>query len=248
MTNLRRHPLAAAAGDLVIGNRCAGCAAPGLQLCSECLAALAPRTRRCWPDPCPGVLVAPPPVTPWCAAAYAAVTRRVLIEFKENRRDGLAKPLARLLTAALAAAMAQPPASKGWILVPMPSRRATVRTRGYDAVMLLARIAAGQLRRDGHDVVVTRSLRHRRRVADQAGLNAQQRHDNLDGALRGVVRRWPAGRQAIAVDDVITTGATLSAAVHALREAGADIRRAAVVAATPRETSPGRRAADREWD
>lgn len=204
-------------------------------LCAACRAALRPRTRRCPPDPCPDGLLLPEPVTPWCAAPYADVARRVLLEFKEYRRDGLAEPLADLLVAALVAATAQPPASTGWTLVPMASRRASVRARGYDAVLLLSRIAAARLRRRGEDVVVSRALRHRRRVADQAGLGAEQRYRNLDGALRSVVRRWPAGRQVVVVDDVVTTGATLSAAVRALRDSGAEVRRAVVVAATPRD-------------
>lgn len=185
---------------------------------------------------------------PWCAAPYADVTRRVLIEFKEQRRDGLAEPLARLLSASLDAAIGQSPGAAGWTLVPMASRRATVRARGYDPVLVLARLAAARLRRRGRDVVVTRALRHRRRVADQAGLSAEQRFRNLDGALRAVVTHWPPGRRAIVVDDVITTGATLSAAVRALREAGATVDRAAVVAATPRHPGPARRvAAGRPW-
>lgn len=245
MTNLRRNPLAAAAGDLMIGMCCAGCAAPGLSLCDACRDALTPRPRRCLPDPCPGGLLVPEPVTPWCAASYAGVTRRVLIEFKENRRDGLAERLAALLEAAVRAAMAQPSRPSGWTLVPMASRRAAVRARGYDAVLLLTRLAASRLRRGGHDVIVTRSLRHRRSVADQAGLSSRQRMLNLDGALRSVVRNWPGERRVIVVDDVITTGATLSAAVRALRAAGAEVRCAAVVAATPKMLPPTRRVAGR---
>lgn len=248
MRNPLRHPLAAAAADLVIGMRCAGCGVPGPLLCDSCRVALAPRVRRCLPDPCPPALLEPVPVSPWCAAPYTDVTRRVLIEFKEQRRDGLAGPLAQLLCAAVDAAIGESPGARGWTLVPMASRRATVRARGYDPVLVLTRLAAGWLRRRGRDVVVTRALRHRRRVADQAGLSAEERFRNLDGALRAAVTRWPARRGVVVVDDVLTTGATLSAAVRALREAGAPVDRAAVVAATPRHGgSPRRVASARRW-
>lgn len=242
MTNPIRHPLAAAAADLVVGVRCAGCEAPGLLLCDACRARLRPRARRCPPDPCPSALLEPEPVVPWCAATYADVVRRVLIEFKEQRRDGLAAPLAGLLYAAIRAAIRDPPAA-GWTLVPVTSRRATVRSRGYDAVLVLTRLVAARLRRHGHDVLVCRALRHRRSVADQAGLTADQRRRNLDGALRSTVRSWPPERRVVVVDDVITTGATLSAAVRALREEGATVDRAAVVAATPRLPDSSRRVA-----
>ncbi|UYM04047.1 ComF family protein [Solicola gregarius] len=236
MTDLRT--LSAAAADLVVGMRCAGCGLPGLQLCQTCRQALRPRARSCWPDPCPPELLTPTPVPPWCAAAYAGVVRAVLLEYKERGRDGLAEPLAGLLVAALRGLFATEASPGGWTLVPMASRRATVRSRGYDGVLLLSRIAARRLRGSGHDVLVTRSLRHRRRVADQAGLNATQRRENLDGALRSVVGRWSRRRAVVVVDDVVTTGATAAAAVSALRDSGAPVVGAAVLAATPRR--PGR--------
>lgn len=228
--------LAAAAADLVVGMRCAGCELPGLQLCAHCRAALRPDPRRCWPDPCPQGLLDPTPVTPWCSAAYAGVVRAVLLQYKERGRDGLAGPLCGLLTASLQAVLATEPSVGGWTVVPMASRRQTVRARGYDGVLLLARLAAGRLRRQGYDVRVRRALRHRRTVADQAGLSATQRWENLDGALRIVGSRWSPERKVIVVDDVVTTGATLAAATRALREAAAPVVGAAVLAATPRQS------------
>ena len=216
--------------------RCAGCELPGLQLCTSCRDALRANPRRCWPDPCPPGLLEPAPVPPWCSAAYAGVVRAVLLQYKERGRDGLAGPLAALLTASIRASLAAEQSAACWALVPMASRRSTVRARGYDGVLLIARLAAGQLRRQGYDVRVRRALRHRRAVADQAGLSATQRHENLRGALRSVSARWPPDRRVIVVDDVVTTGATLAAAAEALRDAGAPVVGAAVVAATPRRS------------
>lgn len=80
-----------------------------------------------------------------------------------------------------------------------------------------------------------RALEHRRRVADQAGLSASDRAANLSGAMRA--RFDLSGRRVIVLDDVITTGATLAEAARALREAGAEVSAAAVVAATARRIS-----------
>lgn len=228
------HALVAAAADLLTGTKCAGCAAPGVALCDTCRAQLEPRPRSCRPDPCPASLLDPTPVTPWCAATYHGVARRVLLQFKERGRDGLAETLAELLAAATEAAMAAAPRYRAWTIVPMTSRRSALRQRGYDGVLLLARLAARRLRRAGHDVRVTRALRYRRVVADQAGLDATERRRNLAGALRSAVGRWPHDRGVVVIDDIVTTGATLGEAVAALRMAGASPVGAAVVAATPR--------------
>ncbi|MEU3598347.1 ComF family protein [Streptomyces sp. NPDC006798] len=109
------------------------------------------------------------------------------------------------------------------LLVPVPSARAAVRARGHDAARRIALAAAGELRRTGTDAVVLPVLRQRRPVADQAGLTARARAANLTGALRvaGGAGRLPTGGTVVAVDDLMTTGASLAEAARALREAGA---------------------------
>jgi predicted amidophosphoribosyltransferase len=98
-----------------------------------------------------------------------------------------------------------------------------------------ARAVRGLVAR-GHDVRVRRALRLRRRVADQAGLDATARAANLRQALGVPDRRVPdvEGRAVVVVDDVVTTGATLAEAIRALREAGAVVLGASTVAATQR--------------
>jgi predicted amidophosphoribosyltransferase len=86
----------------------------------------------------------------------------------------------------------------------------------------------------GVRIVCVRALRHRRHVADQAGLSAMDRALNLAGAMES--RLDLRGRRVIVVDDVITTGATLAEAARALRAAGADVRASAVIAATQRHS------------
>jgi predicted amidophosphoribosyltransferase len=136
------------------------------------------------------------------------------------------RDLARDLAADLAAPLA---------LVPMPSSRRSRRARGHEPVRDLARTAASGLRRRGLPVMVLPVLRQSGRVADQAGLGSAERQRNLAGAL--VVRPgWRPrldARPVLLVDDVVTTGSTLTEARRVLVEAGAVVLGAATVASTP---------------
>jgi predicted amidophosphoribosyltransferase len=69
-----------------------------------------------------------------------------------------------------------------------------------------------------HDGYVSRQLVRARNTPTQAKLNRQQRHTNVQGAFvwYGPVIRDPI----VLVDDVCTTGATLSAAIAVLHELG----------------------------
>jgi predicted amidophosphoribosyltransferase len=122
--------------------------------------------------------------------------------------------------------------------VPVPSSAAALRARGRDHVRELARCAVAELRVCGVDAGSARVLLRRGRVRDSAGLSSVQRRVNLAGTF-AVRRDVPAG-PLVLVDDVVTTGATLTEAAAVLTSA----RRpddapvlAAVVAATPRRAT-----------
>jgi predicted amidophosphoribosyltransferase len=102
-----------------------------------------------------------------------------------------------------------------------------VRKRGLDVTAAVADGAVGWLRRVGLPARRRSVLSHRRRVADQTGLDAHERRANLDHAL--VARSAPRGTIVI-VDDVVTTGSTLAEAIRELEAAGSTVAGAAVVA------------------
>ncbi|MFC6154476.1 ComF family protein [Nocardioides yefusunii] len=120
------------------------------------------------------------------------------------------------------------------VLVPVPSRASVRRARGDDPWRGVCAEAAARLRRRGIPVRVEGALEMRRGVRDQAGLSRTERYANVRGRFR--VRTpssvwWrrkagalgDAGTAVVLCDDVLTTGATLGAAVAALAEAGCDV-------------------------
>lgn len=220
--------------DLVLGGRCAGCERPGVTLCDGCRELLTQLTPfRAWPDPRPRGL--PPPTA---AAPYADEVRRLILAHKEHARYPLARPLGEVLATAVRAALGE--RTGGW-LCPVPSPRATVRRRGHDPLRRMTKAAVRSLRRQGIDARVADALHVLRRPDDQAGLSAERRTANLDGAF-AARSRWAetlTDQPVVLVDDVVTTGSTLAEACRALESRGIPVLGCAVLAATRRHSASG---------
>ncbi|MET8573070.1 ComF family protein [Streptomyces sp. NPDC004783] len=215
--------------DLVLPADCGGCGRARAVLCPRCRTALSGSgPRRVRPDPAPPGLPAV-----HAAARYADETRAVLLAHKERGALALAGPLGTALAGAVRAGLREAcspgrgdvrsPAARGPVLlVPVPSARRAVRARGHDPARRIALAAAGELRRRGTPARVLAVLRQRHPVADQSGLDARQRRDNLAGALAVAPggARLLGGGPVVLVDDLMTTGASLAEAARALRAAG----------------------------
>jgi predicted amidophosphoribosyltransferase len=219
-----------AAGDLLLGSACHGCSEPWWGICPRCRAAVL--SHGCFstrPDPCPGGF----PFTV-STAPYDAILRQLVSAHKERGALSLTAFLASRLAAAIEVVLESTASrASGVVLVPVPSAPAAVRDRGLDATWALARRAARILRLSQAAVRAARLLRQARPVRDQAGLSADQRITNLQGAF-GVATVVPA-QLVIVVDDVVTTGSSLTEAARALRQGGHRVVGAATVAATQRD-------------
>lgn len=216
---------------LVLPAGCTGCGAARVLLCAGCAQALSGAAAGCVrPSPAPVGL----PVV-HAAAAYENAVREVVLAHKERGALPLAGPLGAALAAAVRAGTAAA-AGEELVLVPVPSARRQVRARGHDPARRIALSAAARLRRAGVPARVAPVLRHVRPVADQAGLGARERRENLAGALGvrgGGAGALTAGARIVLVDDLITTGATLAEAARAVRAASAGAVAGAAVVAAP---------------
>ena len=99
--------------------------------------------------------------------------------------------------------------------------------RGYDQVKLIALAVGREL--DMTPVPTLKKIRHNR---PQSGITgAEKRKANVLGAYRAVCPEKIAGKRVLLLDDILTTGATMSEAARILKTAGAKEVHGAAVAA-----------------
>ena len=148
------------------------------------------------------------------AIAYDDVSRRMILEFKHGgRRDGLG---AMGNWMALAG---QDILAKTDYLIPVPLHYQRLAKRGFNQAGWLAQAVTA---RTGVSSMVD-GLKRVKATPSQGGLTARQRKKNVAGAFKvrpGRVSKVE-GANITLVDDVYTTGSTLSASTLALKRAGA---------------------------
>lgn len=149
----------------------------------------------------------------WSYGAYDGVLRRLIHVYKYERVQTLAEPLARLLSDAL------PRDEEEFdFIAPMPLHWLKKWDRGFNQSELLAKAVA---KRAG---IPYRDLLKRGKASPaQAGLTFAARRDNVQGVFRlrnSAAKQDVRGKHVLLVDDVLTTGATASAASRLLKRSG----------------------------
>lgn len=206
-------------GEFVLPQRCLACGRFGAALHEECVADFAraehPRCRVCW---APGRS----PICERCELddardgfdelrtpfRFAGDVRRALLEAKFRGVTALLEPLGRAAAASV---------ERSWrptVVVPIPLAARRRRRRGFNQAELIAREVAAVL-----DVPIEPAALVRTRESEaQASLGAAERATNLLGAFRA---ERVAEQRVILVDDITTTGSTLTEGARALHANGA---------------------------
>ena len=207
--------------DILFPPACAGCGQAGEYLCPRCQAQVVPLEPpwcpRCgqpwrpeWGPPgaaCPLCRAYPPAFAQ--ARSYTAMTGVARAAIHALKYDGVVG-LGPLLAEWLAWVVKR----EGWpveAVVPVPLGAARLAERGYNQAAWLAYPLAQRL----GVAYAPDALYRQRETASQVGLSAAERRANVAGAFRA--RGALPYRRVLLVDDVMTTGATLSAAATALR-------------------------------
>lgn len=154
---------------------------------------------------------------PWhrgrAALVYSGTGRNLLLALKHRDRPDLAPVLGRWLSEA-----ARPIITPDMVVAPVPLHFRRLFKRRYNQSALLGR----QLARLQELPFIPDLLIRKRHTEMQDHRNMTQRFANIADAITINPRRisYLAGRHVLLIDDVMTSGATLTAAAEALHGAG----------------------------
>src|SRR5215472_127635 len=142
------------------------------------------------------------------------IVREIIHEFKYGRRIHLRHLVARWLQAALDDDRIH--GSQFDIIVPVPLHPTRLRERGFNQASLLAALLSAQTS------IASKPLLERiRYTTTQTTLDRSERMENLHNAFRLRKNADVRGLRMLLIDDVLTTGSTLSECARVLKRAGA---------------------------
>jgi ComF family protein len=147
------------------------------------------------------------------AVQYDGAVAQAIRLFKFNKKMQLRQPLAALMTEFAQNEMAEEHYD---CLVPVPLYKTRLRERGFNQSLLLAETLIDTF----PDAVLDQSLQRIRPTRAQSRLKSEDRALNVLGAF-AVMGDNLKGKRVLLIDDVITTGDTITECAKALHRAGA---------------------------
>ena len=178
--------------------KCLGCKKENEILCPDCLG----KINR--------------PDTPYLNGIHIAanyqdlVLKKALWMLKYRGVKQLAKPLAKLILERVWKKLE----TENWLIVPIPLSKNKLRRRGYNQAELIARELSANVRAD----ILFKKFHTKSQVEVK---DKEERLANIVGSFEIKNHQTIMGKKIILIDDVLTTGATMSEAKKVLKKAGA---------------------------
>lgn len=196
---------------LIFPSKCLGCGIKNKILCGDCLAKF------------PDIFTS---TRPWIFSATSyqdEIVKKAIWLFKYKRLKILAEPLAELIYQRfketrfpLASLVAG--SKPNCVIIPIPLSKKRFRQRGYNQSELIAQFLSDKMsiRMTGNVLYKTKETISQVEIKDR-----EKRLKNLEGAFEIKNSETIKDKNIILVDDIVTTGATLSEAKKVLLQAGA---------------------------
>ncbi len=148
------------------------------------------------------------------AGPYEGILKDAVHRLKYAGKRNLAGPLVEIMEPVL---RAEPQFTAVDLLVPVPLSRKKLLRRGFNQAALLAKKLGDRQQIEVEEKLLVKDFE----TSSQAGLSRSAREQNLKGAFKVKPGKIISGRSVLLIDDVFTTGSTMSAASAALMAAGA---------------------------
>lgn len=162
----------------------------------------------------------PPFVKAAAYGSYQGGLRDLIHMLKHQHVRPAANVLGRML-AEVVAGLEPAFGERNVLVVPIPLYLVKLRQRGFNQSEVIARVALKLFSSRERYSLSAGVLERRRETQSQAGLTREQRRENLRGAFGVKSPEEVSGREILLVDDVFTTGITVSECARILRRAGA---------------------------
>lgn len=194
--------------NLVFPDICIGCGCPNSKFCLNC--------QSNWNDQVNKSFIGNIPL--FFKSDYNKEAASIILLAKENFNTQAIRVLSSSIADAIIFALKDLSISQSITIVTVPSSKSSIRRRGRDHIAYLAIEVAKQIKYQGFACDYVPLLMVKKNIKDQSKLNGRQRIENTKGKfeLRGC--EFP--QDAIfLMDDLVTTGSSMTEAIRALSEA-----------------------------
>ena len=152
----------------------------------------------------------------WINTDYEKIAKRLVSEYKFRHNRAAVQPIVELMTESFVSFnQDEQIAKKNYLIVPIPTASSRIRQRSFDHADLLAKNIAHKLKHEYRRALL------RKGQLRQTGSKRAQRLEQISGSFYVKPYASIKSRNILLIDDVVTTGATISEAAKILRRAGA---------------------------